>query len=85
MLRDALKIKELPESLQTYSLNLHQSKKRKIISLKTIKEDVLATNEDNLDMNEREMALFVNKFIKFLRKKNSRKLLKKTQKQGDIK
>jgi len=29
----------------------------------------LATNEDNLDMNEREMALFVNKFIKFLRKK----------------
>lgn len=69
MLRDALKIKELPESLQTYSLNLHQSKKRKIISLKTIKEDVLATNEDNLDMNEREMALFVNKFIKFLRKK----------------
>lgn len=85
MLHDALKIKELLGSLQTYSLNLHQSRKRKITSLKTIKEDVLETNEDNLDMNEREMTLYVKKFIKFLRKKKLRKLFKKTQKQGEIK
>ena len=72
---DEIKVQELIGSLQTHEISLPNQRKRKSLTLKTINERVEAHNSSNEDVVQKDVAYLAKNFCKFLKFKNSGKLV----------
>ena len=72
---DEIKVQELISSLQTYELSLPNQRKSKSLTLKTINERVETHGSSDEDVVEKDVAYLVKNFRKFLKFKNSEKLV----------
>ena len=72
---DEIKVQELIGSLQTYELSLLNQRKSKSLALKTINERVEAHESSDEDVVEKDVAYLAKNFCKFLKFKNSGKLV----------
>lgn len=64
---DAMKLEELVGSLETFELNLKPSKKTNGIALTSVKE-AIAGSDDDSEVDDEEVALFVKKYRNYRRK-----------------
>ena len=72
---DEIKVYELIGSLQTYELSLPNQRKSKSLTLKTINERVETHGSSDEDVVEKDVAYLAKNFRKFLKFKNSEKLV----------
>ena len=72
---DEIKVYELIGSLQTYELSLPNQRKSKSLTLKTINERVETHGSSDENVVEKDVAYLAKNFRKFLKFKNSEKLV----------
>ena len=72
-----IKVQELIGSLQTYELSLPNQRKSKSLTLKTINERVETHGSSDENVVEKDVAYLAKNFRKFLKFKNSEKLVMK--------
>ena len=72
---DEIKVQELISSLQMYGLSLPNQRKSKSLAFKTTNERVEARGSLDEDVVEKDVAYLAKNFRKFLKFKNSEKLV----------